>query len=118
MQSRVPNLPKFLGEKNDAIEDAYDFLDQCKSLFLAHLLPEDRWIPVLLPALTSSDRQWAEANLSNTPWHEADKCFLDHCESPLIKDQLFANFMCMYESKRNRTTVWWQVYQPDAEDRT
>lgn len=85
---RIPTLPRYRGNRRDAVADPFDFIDQCHSLFIAHDLPEEKWVTVLLTALTTEDRQWAKENLLDRGWEEVKKLFLSHFESPLIKEQL------------------------------
>lgn len=50
---------------------------------------------MLLTALTTEDRQRAKENLLDRGWGEVKKLFLSHFESPLIKEQLLTEFMCI-----------------------
>ncbi len=80
--ARLPTLPKFRGDCKDAVKDAFEFLDHCKSLLEANQVPEARWLSAIVTALTSTDRQWAVANLSNMGWEELQKEFLAHFRIP------------------------------------
>lgn len=91
--SRVPVLPKFRGTSRDSIQDPFDFIDQCDSLFEAHYVPVERWVTVLLTALSASDRQWAKQHIVGKEWEEAKRLFLAHFESPLLKENLLAELM-------------------------
>ncbi len=71
--AQLPTLPKFRGDCKDAVKDAFEFLDNCKSLLESSQMPEARWISVIVTALTSTDRQWAVANLLNMGWDELQK---------------------------------------------
>ncbi len=99
---RIPTLPSFRGTEKGAIDDAFDFLDKCKYIFEANLVPKDRWLPALLTTLTSGDRQWAAANLKNLPWEKVETEFLNHFESPVIRDQLLTELMSVI-IKKNET---------------
>ena len=51
---RARALPPFRGGK-DSIEEAHEFIEKCKAVFEADLLPVARWLPALLTALTTDD---------------------------------------------------------------
>ena len=90
---RIPPLPSFRGEDKNSIKDAYEFLDKVKSLFIALELPEERWFKALLTTMTSYDRQWAATNLTDLNWTQLERSFLNHFESPALRDKLIHDLM-------------------------
>eukprot|EP00171_Calliarthron_tuberculosum_P003786 IDg3786t1 len=69
---RIPALPSFRGREKDTIDEAYEFLDKCRHIFEANMLPESRWVPALLTTLSSADRQWAASSLKGMSWNDAE----------------------------------------------
>lgn len=90
---RIPPLPSFRGENKDSIKDAHEFLGKIKALFEAHLVPENRWYSALLTTMTNIDRQWASANLAGLEWNELERAFLNHYESPALRNKLIRDLM-------------------------
>lgn len=66
------------------------------------MIPDGRWFPALLTTLGSCDRQWAAANLKGLLWAEVETQFLDHFESPVIRDHLLTQLMSV-TMNRNET---------------
>lgn len=98
--ARLPKLPPFRGDKKDAVQGAYEFLDEVKALLEANMVPESRWVSAMLPALTTTDREWAAAKLKGLDWDQAERLFLSHFESPAIKDKLLKALMEIKMQKR------------------
>ena len=62
--TKLPTLPSFRGERKDAIQDAFEFLDDCKARLDANAVSKSRWLKAILTVLSSTDRQWAAKNLA------------------------------------------------------
>lgn len=92
-KARVPNIPKFRGNHKDNVYDAYEYIEQCKALFVAHQLPQNRWLNAILTGLSSVDRNWANENLRDLTWSDITKNFVGHFESPILRDKLLRDFM-------------------------
>lgn len=99
---RLPSLPEFRGTHSGSIRDPFEFLGKTKAFLTAHDVPLERWCGALLTALNGFDRQWAEANLRDTPWEEVEVKFLQHFETPAIRDKLVRELTTIRQ-KRNET---------------
>lgn len=97
--TRVPTVPKFRSESKDSIQDAFEFLEQCKALFEAHFLPKVRWHTAMLTGLTSVDREWTAQNLKGLDWNVIEEKFISHFESPILKDKLLTDLMRIRKGK-------------------
>lgn len=103
---RVPSLPKFRNGKDGAITDAYEFIEECKALFEAHLLPAERWHAALLTGLTSVDRHWTAENLKDLDWSSLSNEFVGHFDSPVLKDKLMQDLMSCKMGKKESVQTY------------
>lgn len=90
---RIPALPSFRSEHKDSIRDAYEFLGKVEALLNAHQVPEERWYSALLTSLNNYDRQWAVSSLKDLEWNDLGRAFLNHFESPALRDKLIRDLM-------------------------
>lgn len=97
---RIPVLPTFRAPFGNTEKDAFEFLDKCKALLEANQIEEARWLPAILPALSSFDRQWASANLKGLKWDELEKKFISHFETPALRDRLMKELMTIALKRR------------------
>lgn len=97
-----PKLPKFRDGKDNAMTDAYEFIEECNSLFEAHMIPAERWHS----GLTSVDRHWAAEILKDLEWNALSNEFDSHFDSPILKDKLMQDLMSCKMGKKESVQIY------------